>query len=123
MGSGLRRTSREPHRDRAEQNRCDRENNESVKIRAHRGGRNGLNHEPEIRDREAAEVRKDRAHIPATDAEPFGHRRGELIDGSGRNPAAGAGVIRTADGEGGPAAKSPLAIDAPPMIMWWLPQP
>src|SRR5262249_15717254 len=56
-------------------------------------------HKPKVWCREAAKVRKHAAQVARIHAKPGGKRREVLIARRGRNPTAGAGVIRAAHGE------------------------
>src|SRR6266853_4699944 len=72
-------------------------------------------YETEIGRGKAAKVGKDSREVPSVHPEP-GSQGGEvLIAGGGRNPAAsavaGAGVVRTAEGEVGEFAVGLLAVD------------
>src|SRR6267142_4076087 len=71
----------------------------------------GSFHESEVRRGEASDVRENGGEVAAVHAEP-GRDGGEiLVDGRGGNPAAGAGVVRAADGERGKFAISLPAFD------------
>src|ERR1700677_1142022 len=67
--------------------------------------------ESEIWRGKATDIRKDGGEIAAIDAEPSCQGGEVLVNRRGRNPAAGAGVVRAVDGERGELAICPLTID------------